>query len=335
MSTEQEGEEQVGPKSSRQWAWEFLRRNPAYREAYAQWLELPEVVRSLKLNTQELSRSLLEDIPMSYFVVEEHQQLDDKWHEKLSSKSKTEDFANLSPFHPKKGVEPLLGENLKEWHERTLDIRKEVGFTISHSSSILPRENFGLKKWVDPEVSPLPEPDANIFAELKFEVYAEFCKSENFRQKPCSVSVSEIKRTEVVLKIDVMQPIGYLKNEIEILIKEQRKFIEKIMKDKPQYFLKEVDDIYHVYEGQDKFNRGGIYGEYLKLLDRILKGESEDNIVHVEPGFARVPSSDNYAKKMRYRFDTAIELRDKGYRKIAYFDDYTGSIIDYEKNTQT
>jgi hypothetical protein len=52
-------------------------------------------------------------------VVEEQQQLDDTWHEKLSGKSKAEDFAAVSPFHPKKGVEPLLGENLKEWHEHS------------------------------------------------------------------------------------------------------------------------------------------------------------------------------------------------------------------------
>lgn len=330
----QADKEPEGPKSSRQWAWEFLRRNLAYRDAYAQWMALPEAVRSLDINTQELCLSLSDEIPMSLFVVEEQQQLDDKWHEKLSGKSKAEDFAAVSPFHPKKGVEPLLGENLKEWHERTLEIRKEAGFAISHSSSILPKERFGIKKWIDPEVSPLPESEADIFSELKFEVYAEFCESEHFRQKPCSVSVGEIKRTEVVLKIDVMQPIGYLKNELEILVKEQRKFIEKIMKDKPQYFLKEVGDIYHVYEGQDKFNRSGIYGEYIELLDRIIKGESEDKIVHVKPGFGRVRSSDNYAKKMRHRFNTATELRDNGYRKIAYFDDYAGSIIDYSKNIQ-
>lgn len=118
MSTVQADKEQVGPKSSRQWAWEFLRRNPAYREAYAQWMALPEAVRSLSINTQELCRSLSDEIPMSLFVVEEQQQLDDKWHEKLSGKNKTEDFAAVSPFHPKKGVEPVLGENLKEWHER-------------------------------------------------------------------------------------------------------------------------------------------------------------------------------------------------------------------------
>ena len=86
-------QEDMGPKSSRQWAWEFLRRNPAYRDAYAQWMALPEAVRSLNINTQELCRSLSDEIPMSLFVVEEQQQLDDKWHEKLSGKNKTEDFA--------------------------------------------------------------------------------------------------------------------------------------------------------------------------------------------------------------------------------------------------
>lgn len=70
-------------------------------------------------------------------------------------------------------------------------------------------------------------------------------------------------------------------------------------------------------------------------MDRIIKGESEDKIVNVKPGFGRVASSDNYAKKMRHRFDTATKLRDNGYRKIAYFDDYAGSIINYRKNIKT
>jgi len=334
MSTEQEGEEQVGPKSSRQWAWEFLRRNPAYREAYAQWLELPEVVRSLKLNTQELSRSLLEDIPMSYFVVEEHQQLDDKWHEKLSSKSKTEDFANLSPFHPKKGVEPLLGENLKEWHERTLEIRKEVGFTICHSSSILPRERYGLKKWVDPFVSPLPESDADIFEELKFEVYAEFLKSEHFHDKPCSISVEDIERTEVVLKIDVMQPMHYLKNQLEKVVKEQRALILELIERKPDYFSGKKGGIYFAYKGKGSINKGGVYKEYLKILDKILMGESRDEIIYVESDFARSRSDDPDVETMEKRYDEALAIRDADYRKMAYFDDYRGEIRNMKKSSK-
>lgn len=334
MSAVQTDKEQVGSKSSRQWAWEFLRRNPAYREAYAQWMELPEIVRSLKLNTQELSRSLPEDIPMSYFVVEEHQQLDDKWHEKLSGKSKTEDFANLSPFHPKKGVEPLLGESLKEWHERTLEIRRETVFSIGLSSSILPKARFGLKKWVDPEVSPLPESDADIFEELKFEAYAKILKLEHFRDKPCSISVGDIARTEVVLKIDVMQTMHYLKNQLEKIVKEQRALILEIMERKPNYFSGKKGGIYFAYKGKGSINKGGVYKEYLKILDRILMGESKRDIISVEPGFARSRSDDNYVETMEKRYDEAIVIRDTDYRKIAYFDDYRGELRKMKKSSK-
>ena len=322
MSTVQADKEQVGPKSSRQWAWEFLRRNPAYREAYAQWMALPEAVRSLSINTQELCRSLSDEIPMSYFVIEEHQQLDGKWHEKLNGKSKAEDFAAVSPFHPKKGVEPLLGENLKEWHERTLEIRKEAGFTFGHSSSILPKERFGIEKWIDPAISPLPESEADIFSELKFEVYAEFCESEHFRQKPCSISIGKIERTEIVLKIDVEQPINFLKNKLEQIVREQRRFIEKIRERKPEFFSGGYKD----YDGPGSLNNGGIFNEYLKILDRILKGESKDNIIYVEPGFGRVRSNDEYAERMKKRYESAIKFRDADYLKIPYFDDYQGAI---------
>ncbi|MDH0202138.1 DUF6499 domain-containing protein [Comamonas aquatica] len=322
MSTVQADKEQVGPKSSRQWAWEFLRRNPAYRDAYAQWMALPEAVRSLNINTQELCRSLSDEIPMSYFVIEEHQQLDGKWHEKLNGKSKAEDFAAVSPFHPKKGVEPLLGENLKEWHERTLEIRKEAGFTFGHSSSILPKERFGIEKWIDPAISPLPESEADIFSELKFEVYAEFCESEHFRQKPCSISIGKIERTEIVLKIDVEQPINFLKNKLEQIVREQRRFIEKIRERKPEFFSGGYKD----YDGPGSLNNGGIFNEYLKILDRILKGESKDNIIYVEPGFGRVRSNDEYAERMKKRYESAIKFRDADYLKIPYFDDYQGAI---------
>lgn len=320
MSAVQADKEPAGPKSSRQWAWEFLRRNPAYRDAYAQWIVLPEAVRSLNINTQELCRSLSDEIPMSFFVVEEQQQLDDTWHEKLSGKSKAEDFAAVSPFHPKKGVEPLLGENLKEWHERTLEIRKEAGFSISHSSSILPKERFGIKKWINPDISPLPESEADIFNELKFEVYAEFCESEHFRHKPSSISVGEIDRTEIVLKIDVEQPINFLKNKLEQVVKEQRSLIEKIRGKKPEFFGSGYKD----YDGPGSLNNGGVFNEYLKILDRILNGESKDDIIYVEPGFGRVRSNDEYAERMKKRYESAIKFRDAGYLKISYFDDYEG-----------
>ena len=320
-------QEDMGPKSSRQWAWEFLRRNPAYREAYAQWMALPEAVRSLNINTQELCRSLSDEIPMSLFVVEEQQQLDDKWHEKLSDKSKAEDFATVSPFHPKKGVEPLLGENLKEWHERTLEIRREAGFSIGHSSSILPKERFGIDKWIDPEISPLPESETDIFGELKFEVYAEFCESEHFRQKPCSISIGEIERTEVVLKIDVEQPINFLKNKLEQIVREQRGFIEKIKGRNPEFF----DGGYNDYDGPGSLNSGGVFNHYLKILDRILKGESKDDIIYMEPGFGRVRSNDEYAERMKKRYESAINFRDVDYLKIPYFDDYQGAIRNKKK----
>lgn len=332
MSAVQADKEPVGPKSSRQWAWEFLRRNPAYRDAYAQWMALPEAVRNLNINAQDLCRSLSDEIPMSFFVVEEQQQLDDTWHEKLSGKSKAEDFAAVSPFHPKKGVEPLLGENLKEWHERTLEIRKEVGFTICHSSSILPRERFGLKKWIDPEVSPLPESDTDVFEELKFEVYAEFLKSEHFRNKPCSISVGDIARTEVVLKIDVMQPMHYLKEQLEKIVKEQRALILEVMELKSDYFSGKKGGIYYAYKGKGSINTGGIYKEYLKILDRILMGESKKDIISIEPGFARSRSDDNNVETMEKRYDEAIAIRDADYRKMAYFDDYRGEIRKMKKS---
>lgn len=324
MSAVQADKEPVGPKSSRQWAWEFLRRNPTYRDAYVQWMQLPEGVRSMKVDMQDPCKSIPGETPMSLFVIEEHQQLDNKWHEKLGVKSKAEDFSALSPFHPKKGIEPLVGENLKEWHHRTQKLRQGAAFSMRLSSSILPKEEFGIDKWIDPKISPLPETDADIFGKLNFEVYAEFCDSENFRQKLCSISVNEIKRTEIVLKIDVRQPLSFLKSKLEEIVNKQRFHLFKIIEEKSNYLSKHEGDseIIMTYRGDDKLNVGGIFDEYLKILDRILNGEAKKRIVHWDPKFGWVKNKSKFAGKMKKQYDKAVKIRDFEYREIAYFDDY-------------
>lgn len=324
MSEVLAGKEQTNPKTSRQWAWEFLRRNPAYREAYAQWMELPEAVRLLQITKPDLCELLSEKIPMSYFVVEDPLCLDKKWNENLRRYAKVKDLSKISPCHSNKGMKPLKGESLKEWRERTREIRGEISYSIRHSSSILPKKKFGIKKWIDPEISPLPVSDADIFEELKFEVYAEFLNSENFRHKPCSTSVLNIERTEIVLKIDVMQPINFLKEQLDKVVQEQREIILKIMEEYPGYFCGKKDGIYFEYKGRGTINKGGIYNQYLKILDKILKGESRKDILYADLGFSRPRSIDNYVETMEKRYNEAISIRDIEYRKIAYFDDYRG-----------
>ena len=321
----------IGPKSSRQWAWEFLRRNSKYRKAYARWMKLPEAVRKLKITKTELSDSLAKKIPMSYFVVAENLRSDKKWAENIIGDDQVKYLSEIKPFQPKKGVKPLKGENLKEWRERTQEIRGETGYSIRHAASILPKKKFGVKKWVNPEVSPLPESDVDIFEELKFEVHAEFLKSEHFRNKPCSISVGDIERTEVVLKIDVMQPMHYLKEQLEKIVKEQRAFVLDIIERKPDYFSRKKEGIYFEYKGKGSLNKGGVYKEYLKILDRILMGESKKDIISIEPGFARSRSDDNYVETMEKRYDEALVIRDADYRKMAYFDDYRGELRKMKK----
>jgi hypothetical protein len=83
---------------------------------------------------------------------------------------------------------------------------------------------------------------------------------------------------------------------------------------------------------QGSINTGGIYKEYLKILDRILMGESKKDIISIEPGFARSRSDDNNVETMEKRYDEAIAIRDADYRKMAYFDDYRGEIRKMKKS---
>lgn len=314
--------EPVSQKSPRQWAWEFLRRNPTYRDAYAQWMQLPEGVRNMRFDMQDPCRSIPGETPMSLFVVDEPQQFDGKWHEKLSGKSKTEDFAALSPFLPKKGIEPLAAENLREWHQRTCELRQGTAFTIGQSFSILPKEKFGIERWIDPEISPLPEVDKDIFGELKFEVYAEILNLKDFRQKPRAISISEIKNTEIVLKIDVRQPVNFLKKKLQELIFEQRGYLfEKRKTKKINSSSKDENEIFMTYEGDESLNVNGIFDEYIKILDRILNGEAKKRIICWDPRFGMQKSNSKYAEKMKKRYAKAVKLRDVDYQKIAYFDD--------------
>ncbi len=322
MSEVSAEKEPVSEKSPRQWAWEFLRRNPTYRDAYAQWMQLPEGVRNMRLDMQDPCRSMPGETPMSLFVVDEPQQLDDKWHEKLSGKSKTEDFAALSPFHPKKGIEPLAGENLREWNQRTRDLRQGTTFTIGQSLSILPKEKFGIERWIDPEISPLPEADTDIFGELEFEVHAEILNLKDFRQKPRAISISEIKNTEIVLKIDVRQPVNFLKKKLQEVILEQRSYLFENRKTKFNSSSKNKNEIFMTYEGDDSLNVNGIFDKYLKILDRILNGEAKKRIIRWDPKFGMLKSNSKYAEKMKKQYAKAVKLRDVDYKKIAYFDDY-------------
>lgn len=268
--------------SPRQWAWEFLRFNLAYRTAYAEWMLRPLSVRDLKRPDGKMPLlACPPDTPMSLFVVQ-----------------------------PAASV----GETVGAWITRTEESRRK-GWSLGHAPSVTPQPQFGISKWIDPEATPLSKDDETIFDKLTLDVFAELNEREHPRQKPLAITVADIKKSEVVIKIDVLHPIGFLNESIQQLVLQQRKLL-----------LKAGELPLEFYEGGKSFNPAGVYESYAKILQRISDGESKSEIIRITPGGERVASDDSYADRTKKQYPVALALRDEGYRHIAYYNDFIGQV---------
>ena len=268
--------------SPRQWAWEFLRFNLDYRAAYSEWMLLPLAVRDLKRPDGEMPLlACPPGTPMSLFVV-----------------------------RPAASV----GETVGAWINRTEESRRK-GWFLGHAPSVTPQPQFGISKWIDPETTPLPQCDETIFDKLTLDVYAELNEHEHPRQKPLVITVSDIKKSEIVIKIDVLHPIGFLNESIRQLVLQQRDLLQRIGNLSLEF-----------YEGEKSLNPAGVYEAYLKILQRISNGESKSEIIRVTPDGERVASDDSYADRTKKQYPVALALRDEGYRHIAYYNDFIGQV---------
>ena len=110
-----------------QWAWDFLRRSPEYRCAYALWLELPDVLKEdEKLFELQLSGALA-TFPVEWF--------------------------DLEP-------EPLDGDNFGTWYDRGVSLRESLSISIA---SKFDPGSFMLARWLDPSLTVLPIPEVENF----------------------------------------------------------------------------------------------------------------------------------------------------------------------------
>lgn len=268
--------------SPRQWAWEFLRFNPAYRAAYSEWMSLPLSVRDLKRTGGGM--------PL------------------LACPPET----SMSLFFSQPAA--LNGETVGDWIIRTEESRRER-WSIGHAPSVTPQARFGISKWIDPETTPLPNADENIFGRLAVDVFADLNDREHPRHKPLAITVADIKKSEVVVKIDVLHPLGFLNESIRQIVLKQRELLQKIG----------ISSL-HLYEGAKSFNPAGVYESYVKILQRINNGESKSEIIHVTPDGEHVDSDHSYAVRTKKQYPVALALRDEGYRHIAYYEDFIGQL---------
>lgn len=109
------------------WAWEFLRRSPEYRSAYARWTLLPEGLKDRDRVIEFAMAGALDAFPVEWFDL---------------------------------GPEPIVGEIFGSWLKRQQSIRD--GCSISLASEFDSR-SFMLNDWLNPSLAVLPTPHAENF----------------------------------------------------------------------------------------------------------------------------------------------------------------------------
>lgn len=162
--------------SSRQWAWEFLRFNAAYRDAYAEWMRLPDSVRKFK--GMSVDGTPLGDCPpetpTSYFDVK---------------------------------PSALPGETVAEWLFRT-EKERESGWGVQASNELAPPKEFMICDWVDPTVSPLPKEKEHVWENFEVESVGALVEGPPARLGVQLRPLSHIHELGVI--VDVRMPMTRL-----------------------------------------------------------------------------------------------------------------------------
>ena len=269
--------------SSRQWAWEFLRFNAEYRNAYAAWMAIPESVRNF-----EAVSSVgvpLGDCPpetqMSYF--------------------------DVSPS-------ALSGETVAEWLSRTQNERKS-GWGVQASSQLAPPDEFLISEWIDPNVTPLPKDKEHIWDNFEVESVGGLVEGRHARAAALLRPLEDIHELAVI--VDVRMSKSRLEQEFKNAILNYRDRVRS----------KNTALELAVYDGKSGINYGGIYEKYVTILQRLDKGETEDDVRRKEtPDGLKLPSGSAYIDNMKTQIPNAIALRDGGYKSVAYRDDFVGNL---------
>lgn len=166
-------------KTNRQWAWQFLRRNSVYREAYALIGSLRDDQRDvfLKLINNQLSSysenwESLGSLPVKFF------DRSNLWNEKNENKTLDEYIRDLTkPFSKKK---------------RNADqIVEEIDSLVL---SVLPKfrtYQYGLLQWIDPDIKEITAQDAESIWFYHVPLEESLIRTPGFDDKGFSFEKSE------------------------------------------------------------------------------------------------------------------------------------------------
>lgn len=210
----------------------------------------------------------------------------------------------------------LDNETVGEWLSRTSDER-EKGWSLRPSSRLKSPKEFLISEWVNPSESPLPKAREYIWNHHDVESVVGLFHERNkpFFSPLIPRPLANIH--EIAFIVDVRSPLAFLEKNFKDAVLAYRSKLQEIGLGEPPI----------VYGGKTIINSGGIYDDYVRILQRLDDGETEEEIKWtVRRDSPRLDSNSPYIDKVRKQIPQAIELRDGGYKKIAYKDDFTGEL---------
>lgn len=211
----------------------------------------------------------------------------------------------------------LEGETVAEWLDRTETERKKNGWSIAPSMEQRPRGKFLISEWIDPDQSPLPRDKEHIWDKHDW-MCVDGAVTGEHKSVHALVPVRPLQNIhEIAVIVDVRGSLLTLERNFRTAVLSHRaKLSEELRSRRPD-----------VYSGKPIINNRGIYDEYVKILQRLHDGETEADIRFSEyRGAPRMSIEDNYYERVKKQIPKAIELRDGGYKDIAYRDDFVGEL---------
>lgn len=205
-------------------------------------------------------------------------------------------------------------ETVSGWLARTEEERKS-GWGVQPSSKLTPPKDFLISEWVDPKVSPLPKEKEHIWDRFDVESVVGLVTDKHL-PKRAAVSVRPLTDIhELAFIVDVRSHLGTL----------EKQFKQAVLSHREELRARSIGGEPDVYGGKYIINNRGIYDEYVRILQRLDDGETEEEIrYHERRNSPRSESGDPYNERVKKQMSQAFELRDDGYKRIAYRDDHEG-----------
>ena len=220
----------------------------------------------------------------------------------------------MSYFEVTPAAQP--NETVSEWLLRTKDDREE-GWSFQTSSELDPPKEFLIFEWVDPRVTPLPKEKEHIWDRIDVAFITGLVADTHL----------PIRASVLVPPLTDIHDLAFIADVRTSLVVLEKQFSDAVLSHRNALRARDVGEEPYVYSGKTIINSGGIYDKFVRILQRLDEGETEDEILHFEERNGhRMPFGTSYADDKKTQIPNAIELRDGGYKNIIFRDDFEGNL---------